>query len=358
MTNGQPHLSSDQKYNVDIGEESIGQFAELPDGEDRAGSYAQDWFRLRNRLSAVPEAITAAKEAVDHARRQIERVRDRINDTPLYGVSEESDPQAQTNVIEQGTGVVGVIILLFALLTVPGIATMQIVQSGKIALVADYPAFGLVFGITALVGILAAIEWRSKIGRYEDRLSFDRALLKATIGVFVLWSLALALAAYPIQLGDVAQQAGANDWGNLAQIPDETAAFGFKIQTPMWLVFFITALLDLLAAPTLHQLALNRLARLTLKRITPDAEKDHLENVELPAATASLDEAIGNLRELLAEKEGWEAAMKICEARAIAILKSKVRLAEADSKVAAANHFYGASRQTNGASVLPNGHSI
>lgn len=340
-----------------IGEEDIAPFVPLADEEARVRRFAQNLFRRFNPGPVISEEMEVAEERLVHARHEEQRTFRQRRSTPLYRAGEEPDPDAKSNPIESAFGKFGLAVLIAALFVVPGIAAMLIIEAGKIAVVADVPAFGLVFGITALVGILAAIEWRGHLVSDNARSRFDRRLLAATIAVFLAWSLIMALAAYPADFSGSAidRAAESRDWSLPVTDTPEPAASGFRIESPMWLLFFATALLDLLAAPTLHHFAVRRLAPRPVKRISPDAEQDHLVVNAGPEAAAEVNDALEELSHLRTADQLWQAAMESFEERAVALLKVKTAEVEAARSAAVAQVLYAAPRRPGKRPHGPNG---
>ena len=307
---------------IDVGQ--IAPHIGTPDAEGRVRHVARVIFEALNPKPVIELELEIAREAVEHLRHGLRRIRGQQDGTRLFATFSAPDPEAARNAVESTLGKFGLAILIAAFATVPAIATMLIAEAGKIALVADQPAFGLIFGVTALVAILASIELRDLFGSDRARRRFDCGLLVAAITMFLCWIVMLALAAYPVGSSgaETPLADGGLDWSALdAEASEEEAGAGVGFEVPMWLLFVVTGLLDLSAAPTLHRFALKRLTPEPLKRTAPDAEQDYLREQETPAQEDDLKAAVEHFRHLSTMHEAWLAARNACEDNAVSMLR-------------------------------------
>lgn len=342
-------MKTNQFVTPRIAEGQIAPQIGAPDAEERVRRVARVVFEAVNLEPVLELELEIAREAVEHARAGLRRIRGQQDRTRLFVSFSAADPQAGRNAVESTLGKFGLAILIAAFATVPAIATMLIAEAGKIALVADQPVFGLIFGVTALVAILASIELRDLLGSDSARQRFDWGLLMATIAAFLCWIVTLSLAAYPAGPGGTETPlAGSGlDWSTpAADVPagDADASVGFEL--PMWLLFVVTGVLDLLAAPTLHRFALKRLTPEPLKRTAPDAEQDYLREQETPPQEDELKVAVDHFRHLSTTHEAWLAARSACEDNAVSMLRRMT---------AAAQIAYAAPEPPNGTPSRRNG---
>ncbi len=338
-----------RSQNLSLQEADVRAFVGLPDEEDRARAYAEYIFDALNPQGSSTAAMQAAQDDVERADRDMKSIEAKLDETDSYGVVEEPDSEHKRNPIETLFGGFSLLVLFVTMLTVPGIAVMLITQAQKIALVADMPVFGLVFGVTALAGVLASVEFRAKLTSDRARLLYDRRLLLATVTVFIVWASITSLAAYPMAFGD-ASGATASDWTLEPAMP---ASPGFVLEPPMWLLFLVTAILDLVAAPTLHQFALRRLTPRTLKRIIPDAEEAHLL-VLMAEAKTKRDQAIEALNTLEAHENSHLATKAMQGELAAAAVKRKSADVDAAQKAAAAEILYAPVNGSGNGAFAPN----
>lgn len=187
---------------------------------------------------------------------------------------------------------------------------MLALEGQKFMLLADFPLLGLVFGAAPLAAIFASINWRTTILNDLDRLRYDRRLLRASMIAMLVWAVVMALSAFPIHFGggeaiSVASEGDDLDGWGLA--PAQDAQPGFVLTAPPALIFIVTAVLDLLAAPTLHRIALNHISRPSLKDVFEDQERVHVESEILPKRKAAVTDALGELERLEAARATREA---------------------------------------------------
>ena len=166
----------------------------------------------------------------------------------------------------------------------------------------------------------------------------------------MIWSFVLSLSAYPIVF-DEAAIAAVNDWG---ADPATEAQAAFVLEPPMVLLFWVTALLDLVAAPTLHQFALRRLTPRTVKRITPDAEYEHLSKQELHERQM-LDGAAGFLGDIEAHNNRRASAKALMGETAVALVKRLTAEVAAAQKEAASQILFPPARAHTDGAKAPNG---
>jgi len=144
--------------------------------------------------------------------------------------------------------------------------------------------------------------------------------------VLMLWSLSMAFLAFPLTIGGELVES-TDAWGNKVMVK----LGGIAFDTPPSLIFIVTTLLDLLAAPALHRIALKRLSPRTIKRIEEDAERVHVRDKIIPARKVELQNAIADYELLLARQNARQNALKnnIADALArLANIKLQVKAAQ------------------------------
>ncbi|MEO0411739.1 MAG: hypothetical protein AAF221_07885 [Pseudomonadota bacterium] len=328
-------MSNQKAYDTHANEEDYKQFVGAPGSEEAAEKQATANFLMRNKRPNTEAEIESKRSEINETKDQQRKIDRKLRHTNPYQICDEADPAASKNPLETVFGLVGFGVLSIALVVVPGIATMLIIQAEKIALVADKPVFGLVFGVSALAGVLASIQFRSLLRSDADRLSYDRWAIKLTVGVFLVWAAVMSLAAYPIIIPTGAVEPISQPDIIIFDAVEDVS--GIHIQPPMMLLFLITALLDLVAAPTLHSFALNRLTPRPVKRIIEDAEFKYLEACK-DQKGAELEALYTDLTQLISDHEAFEAALQTSVENALSALnrlEARVEAAQNAAKIQA-----------------------
>ncbi len=319
--------------------EEIISFVGPPDGEKKLRSAVDSKFRAHHPSPEDPEAERAAIDAYEHALRLWKELVAKEEKTEPYMVRWERDPEAKINWIEYLLGLFALGVMVCAMLTVPGITVMQIVEANKIALVADFPIFGLVFGVTALAGIFASIAYRDKLGSDEARLVFDRRLLKTTVAAFLIWATTASLVAFPPTIGGTGvftDSPSSSDWV-IPQGGTDPASYEppSVLAIPIWFLFLATTVLDLFAAPTLHNFVLSRVTPRPIRRIIGNDENDHLHGKLSVKAYVEVKQTTNSLKELRDAKERWNAALEMQQLFELARFEELAAIAKSAGDTAA-----------------------
>jgi len=211
--------------------------------------------------------------------------------TPAKITTQVKDPDHEPTLLDRSFGSVVGLLVFTGILVIPLITSGLLIESGKLPIVADFPAIGLAFGVMALCGFVASIEYRAKLTTIEGIRLYDRSVIGLALIFFFIWISLFAFIAYPLE---VSAPAGLTDeYG----VPITT----IEASPPIALFVIATGLLDLLAGPVFHMAA----ARCLFPRIVIVAKDNpyfvSLQNELMPAAY----EALNLAAEMLTELRSW-----------------------------------------------------
>lgn len=196
-------------------------------------------------------------------------------------------PFRELSFFDRAMGGVAAVTLAVAMLTMPAIAGISIYSAEKFELLSRIPALSMIFGLSPFAGVLSAVAWRGKLGSDQARTEFDQTLIKSTVVVLIIWSIIAAFTAYPIG-GNAAPDSGYRD------NPDK----GFSLIIAPSILLIWTAILDLVAAPTLHMIVEDKLFKKQSVGACANPEMTHLNDTLIPAVRRDISQLTAKLKAL------------------------------------------------------------
>lgn len=231
-------------------------------------------------IKALNLELNAAMDRLEVVLRQRETTSEFIN---LY----EMVPLRELSILDRMMGGVAAITLTAAMLTMPAIAGISIFEADKFPLLREMPILSLIFGLSPFAGILSAVIWRDTLGSDQARSAFDRTLLKSTVLVLIIWAVIAALTAFPIG-GDLSAEGG---YGSEAKS-------GFRLSIPPSVLLVWTAILDLVAAPTLHMIVEEKLFKKRPVGSKAHPKISHLDDTLIPKVRKEVARLTSDLKAL------------------------------------------------------------
>ena len=247
-----------------------------------------------------PEKEKALRYECEREQKRLNALDQELEDTLSHEVVKERDAEGQRNFVDLMFGAIAFAVVIFAIGLMPSIATMMMVDAQKIALIADNPAWGVVFGVTPLAGMMAAIGFRKTIRSSKRRNQFDARLYVAAVTLVFAWAVMLSLAAYPVTL----------------DLEDHSVT----IETPTFVIFILTTLVELTGAPALHRIMHTSLAPRHIERVIPRAEFDHKNNNVREEITKAINSATDSLHSYLSGVDRWDHGLAANITKALRLL--------------------------------------
>ena len=285
-------------------------FAVDKDGEAKLAAYTHDAYRAAHPGPVQEEQLAAAQHAVNEAEKEIERFENHRAKTDDYIVHEEHAKDHKPSFLPKVTGWAATVVYLASLGIPPVVAAMLLVQSQKIGLLGDWPMLAAFFGMSALAGLFASSQIRKCLQTDEIKRLYDLGLNIAAMIVFLLWLLSLAMAAFSV--GD----SSATLW-SVSSEAQQSPQGG----VPMWWVFLITGVLDLLAAPVLRRYAQDALEPRKSICITDNPERVYLDT-RIVQKRAERDVALQQLQALKERRDAWASEESATVKRALQQLET------------------------------------
>ncbi|WP_430415654.1 hypothetical protein [Parasphingorhabdus sp.] len=273
--------------------------------EHKLASYVLARFKTKYTRPVTKAELKDIKSEIKAVIAQIDMLYDRKSKTQPYRLVQERVPFKNIPLFDKLVGGAAAATLLGATITIPAVAAISIAEAEIFPLLKELPELGVIFGLSPFAGILSAVYWRDTYSSDAERKKFDRTVLKATAGAFLIFAVLAALTAFPVTLGG---EPVADPDNNL--LDDNATVGGFSIGVAPAVLLIWTSVLDFCAAPALHIIAEAKLFQKRLKEVSAYPAIIYLEHTLIPNARAKLTKLQERYRQMKGENSAYKNAQK------------------------------------------------